>query len=1270
MEIRLKRKVIGSMAFLALLSGCIDRSLDVNDPDYPSDGYSIAPQWSLVDTNNLRPMALYRIPITLGKDAFKSMTARFSNDTILDTALFNLELRNNRLVLYFISSGVCTLTIDGLHPNNRHTEVSKALRVTNPYHISGDSLFGLGETGRYQLFPPPHSDSTHLDLMTGWQLDTGTVTTLAPPDTFAFSFIQTGGMMLRAILIDTLYGHRLLVDSIQISVPGNRPTLDSLLVVTNTLFPGQQPRIRIFANDKDSGSLTTVISSRKKGIWTDTFNLTGSLMYSSILTGRKPLIDTGTMIFSVMVIDSSGLVSNSGNDSFKVIAHPPVVRFIPDTAEIALLVDIRQTILVSATADTFVWTIDGEDTVTVTNHISGIFLTDAKKTANVSVYGIDRYGYRGPMASVRIVEEKNAYDCTLYGPGDSCYFDRACWTAITTRHDRVSEYGAFFYWEIMQMGDTAPIYRDSLTPQGDSSSTLCLKSLSIPGLSLDSIDIKIAVFLKDTIGENHVSQTRTQICAIRPFRPVLQIVDVLPRSDSIATDQEVFIRFDAEDVNRNGSIDSIFWNATGTASITALSPSVDSITCAWTTEGTVSVLLWARDNDGEISDTVRVPFVVIKNRPRITKIDMSRPIVYALEQCTLSVAAENGILRSPVEKTRWRFPGNDASVSDTITLGASLVVSFATPGKKAISAIAIDARGDSSLPFIDSLTIASGKPTVIIVFQPDSVSTRLPARIVFALTDLKSTIDTVFWRNGAESTINAIAIPATDSGFSCSWLSPGKKIVEVWAKDILGDVSDTESASIVVVQNQPTVSGLHKPQATVYAHFTCAVSIAAQPGYSRAGVAGYHWAVVNDASILDTVTNDSNCTFTFESPGTKVFSVFVTDSLGDSSAAFRDSVVIDPGKPVVSAVLVDSTAESWIYDSVRVRCRARDTNGMIKKLICDWADGSADTVTLASPAQNVSDTFVHQYSANGAKTVRLIAIDDDGLSSVDIVGITIKKGAPTVRATEDTFVWYDNKGGIRGDTVNFRAVASDSNGTITRYVWILKGALDTTAKAPDTVHTSSDSLVIGYNNVAFWADHQPAHFKADTTYRGAVYVIDEDGIPSAPDTFYYYIDAPRSLTIAAEAQEGYSGDHSIFELTGGTTNDDSLVITLQNCALSDTNYLKVRISLLIDSLTDFVNPATVYNDTITITDDTTFTHIQNFSTKQSQSKIRYDSAVNGWRVIYRPPMSDFSPYKQGVWHPPWLVFRIHVALRTRTGEIQNQVTTLSLRMSSTLFFVP
>jgi hypothetical protein len=827
---------------------------------------------------------------------------------------------------------------------------------------------------------------------------------------------------------------------------------------------------------------------------------------------------------------------------------------------------------VSATADTFVWTVDGEDTVTDTNRISRIFLTGEKKTANVSVYGIDRYGYRGPMRSVRIVEETNAYDCTLYDPGDSCYSDKACWTAKTTRRDRVNEYNALFYWTVFRADDTIPLYRDTLTPVGDSSSTLCLGSLSIAGAVFDSIDLKIAVVLKDTVGENQVSPTRTQICILRPFRPVLHIVDVVPRSDSIAANQELFIRFEAEDVNRNGSIDSIFWKAPGTTSVTALPPSVDSITFAWTTEGPASLLIWTRDNDGEYSDTVRLTFEVVENRPRITNMMMNKPLVFALERCTLSVSAERGILRSPVEKTAWHFE-TGASVSDTVAAGASVVVSFATPGKKAVSIVAIDAQGDTSLPFMDSIVIDTGKPVV-----------------------------------------NAVSCDTAAGGF--------------WVNDQLDFTVDAGDPNGSVIQ--------------------------------------YRIVLRKQGSADSMVTQSTSSRIPFIVPlgneGVYEIIAYARDNDSLWSTGYRNPtpLTIRCGKPRLSA---DIPSESWMYDPVSVQCSALDTNGLVGKLICDWADGSIDTITPATPAQSVSDTFVHHYLTHGEMMVRLIVIDDDGIHSVDTAAIIVKKGMPHVQAVCDTFVWYDDKG-YPGDTLNLNASASDSNGTIVKYVWILKAPLDSDAKAPDTAVTLTDHLIAGGANTAFWADHQPFYFKTDSTYKSAVYVIDDDGLISKPDTFYFYIDAPRSPVATVEAKDGFNGNHGIFELAGGTSSIDSLIIKLQNIAQNDTNYLQIRISLIVDSITFGSSPPTIYNDTISIADDTSFSLIKNFKTKQDQSEMRYNNS--SWYVTYRPYSSDFIKYKQPFGTTPWLYFRTLVELRLRTGVIQMAVSPQSIKMSHTL----
>ncbi|MBN2035345.1 MAG: PKD domain-containing protein [Chitinispirillaceae bacterium] len=1365
MNVRITGQLLTCALAIALITACIDRSLDVTDPDYPPDGYSITPQWSAVDTGNLRIIALYRIPFSLGKESFKTLTARFSRPDLLDTALFSKEFMDNRLALYFLAPGSCTLTLDGLHPNNRHTTVTTVLTAENPYRISGDTLLGVTETGRYCLLPRPEFDSTNLDLRTGWRLDTGSITPLEPGDTFTFAAVRPGSMTLSALLIDSVYGHTVAVDSLPLLFPGYRPSFDSVQVVTDTIVPGDRPRVRIFVNDRDSGSLSALMVSEIPRIWNDTFDLTGPLMYSSILTKKVPVRDTGCIRFSVSVTDPAGLASPIKSGSFTVKADPPLVRFVPDTTEIALLADMVQTLLVTATADTFVWNIDGEDTVTTSPLLQRIFITGSKKTANVSVYGIDRYGYRGPMASVRIVEETSPYDLRFtHVPGDSAYRDSANWTVVTSRTDRVHDNHAVFCWNIIRLGSGDTIGRFETAPQGDSGSTFRIAMLSDSGVNLDSIDLKVCVVLRDTLGPDHSSPLRIDSSRIRLFRPVITVGKIVPRGDSVAVGQEMTVRFIAQDVNRNGHIDSVFWKQSGIATVYALPADADSMAMRHASPGPVTILLWTRDNDGEISDTARIQLHVVKNRPRITSLIMSRPVVYALERCTLSVTIETGILRSPVQKTVWRC--SDDSAADTVVHGLVLSLSFSSPGKKTVSVTAIDAQGDTSHIFTDTITIVSGRPTVIVADAPDSISTGMPATIIFALSDLKSLIDTVYWQDDEARAIHTIAIPCLDSSVTCTWQQPGTRTILLWARDRIGDMSDTVSAAIVVVQNRPRITGFHRPQGTVYSHLPCTVAVSAQPGFSQCRITAWCWDVPNDVSINDTITGDSSLSTVFDSPGKKRFSVIVIDSLGDSSAAFTDSIVVDPGLPRVTAVSFDTTGqgvfvndqihftvsatdpngsvnqyrvvlkkqgtddslltqgsssrlpcilpvgndgvysviayamdddslwsaafvhprhlmvragwpfitanhpeESWMYDLVTLYVQVVDTNGMIHALACEWDDGSADTIRYASPQQDVRDTLSHRYVSHGTRQVRLTATDDDGLASVRTLTITVNKGAPSVSAAADTFVWYDNKGGFRGDTINFHATAEDSNGTISRYVWILSGALDTSAS--DTVITAADSLLIGAANSAFWADH--GRLRPDTTYKGAVFVIDDDGLKSLPDTFCYYVDAPRSFSVAAQAREGHSGDRTIYELinANGTSSNDSLFITIQDIAPGDTNFLSVKIDLVVDSITDFVNPATPYDDSISVSSTPGFSLLKRFTPKQSNPGFFCDTLSNRWLLMYRPPSSDFSPYKQQIQIPqPWLFFHVRVSLQTRTDAIQTASSPVQLRMNSTLLFVP
>ncbi|MBN1128107.1 MAG: hypothetical protein JXA71_03930 [Chitinispirillaceae bacterium] len=1361
MNARIKKTITSAAALFALLPCCIDRSLDVRDPDYPPDGYRITPQWSLIDTNDLRIFTLSHIPFTLGKETFQSLTASFSDPSLIDTSLFYREFPDNRLTLYFLKAGSCTLTVDGRHPNNRHTVVTKVLRIGNPFRITGDTLLGLHETGEWKLLPPPLPDSTNLGLSVEWHLDSGSTADLGPADPFVFAFTQPGPVLLRAVVVDSINGHRDAVASIQIKVPGHRPVIDSLVIMADTLFPGQKPGVRIFVNDRDSGSLYVIIASTRPGRWNDTFILRGPASYNTTLTARNPIVDSGVLGFTVVAVDSTQLYSLPVSGSCLVRANPPVVRFIPDTTTIGLLPGLVQTLLVTAAADTFVWNVDGVDTVTTDNRLTRVFLTDEKKTSNVSVFGIDRYGYHGSLASIRIVEETSVYDLqfTLV-PGDSAYGRRACWTVRTSRHDRVRDNGALMYWNIIRLGTGDTIARIVEAPAGDSASTFCVGMLDRD--DIDSIDLKVCVVLRDTLGASHTSPVRVDSTRIRPFRPVISVQKILPRSDTVAVGQEMTVWFEAHDVNPDGRVDSVFWQKCSAFLYQSVPVTDGAFTLQWDIPATVSISLWTRDNDGEYSDTVTVTFEVVENRPSVSSITLTRPVIYALERCTLSVACKSGILKSPVDKTVWLLPESSA-VQDTVVTGTSIAAIFPTPGRKAVSVVAIDVRGDSSLPFIDSVTIISGKPVVTVIGSVDSVSTRMPATFTLAVRSPKSTVDTLFWGDAALDTVYALPLPHMDTGFTFTWTERGEKTVRIWAKDGLGDLSNTLSVSISVIQNRPVVTGILKPAGTVYTNRACTLEVAATPGYSGSRITAWHWQVDGATPPVDTVTSEPFLFLSFGTPGEKVISARVADCIGDTSEPYRDSIRIDPGRPVVNAVsfdtagtwvndeirftvsatdpngsieryrivlknpasgdsletqsssreipliipvgnegryavsayardndslwsgayhhptllivrsgkpalIVHAPAEAWIFDTIPVIISTLDTNGTLVTIIGDRGDGARDTITIPPNTTQFTDTLRFRYTRDGGKTIRITATDNDGQFSDATVTVTINRGTPRVRALRDTFVWYDDKGVFRGDTVNFKAAAFDSNGTVKRYVWILKGVLDTGAQAPDTVVTEVDSLVAGSGS-AFWTDHQQTFFSFDTTYRGAVYVVDDDNLPSIPDTFYYYVDAPRTFEVSAIAKEGYLGDRSIYELGCASSSlDDSLYVDLPFISPGDTNYLGISIAMIIDSLSDNINPSTIYNDTIPLSDVPGFTPIQRFQPSQSQTKMTYLSSAEVWRLAYRPSSSDFNAYKQTVSTPkPWLFFHFLVTLQTRTGAIQADSSKTKLKMSCTLF---
>ena len=111
----------------------------------------------------------------------------------------------------------------------------------------------------------------------------------------------------------------------------------------------------------------------------------------------------------------------------------------------------------------------------------------------------------------------------------------------------------------------------------------------------------------------------------------------------------------------------------------------------------------------------------------------------------------------------------------------------------------------------------------------------------------------------------------------------------------------------------------------------------------------------------------------------------------------------------------------------------------------------------------------------GIKTISIKAIDNDGVASnTDSVIVTVLLFAPVVKAMDDTTIAVN-------DSITLHATATDSNGTVEKYLWAF-------IEKETTSDTTTDSVY-----KAFWPVDDPGIKTA------SVKAIDDDGVVSDED---------------------------------------------------------------------------------------------------------------------------------------------------------------------------
>jgi hypothetical protein len=259
---------------------------------------------------------------------------------------------------------------------------------------------------------------------------------------------------------------------------------------------------------------------------------------------------------------------------------------------------------------------------------------------------------------------------------------------------------------------------------------------------------------------------------------------------------------------------------------------------------------------------------------------------------------------------------------------------------------------------------------------------------------------------------------------------------------------------------------------------------------SNGTIAKYLWST--DGKSFDT-TLDSSHSFVFPSnlAGTRTVSTKVIDNDGLVSSLAGTVIHVAAFAPVVEAsgqMTVD------VNDTLRLKATALDSDGKIAKFL--WStngiafDTTSDSVHL----------FVFPVNVTGTITVRMKAIDDDGLvSNTASTKVEVLLRAPVVvPVTADTVVSWK-------DSVSLSVAAIDSNGTIQKYIWKKSSsAVWDTTMTPNwrtsnqnggyervTVGAIDDDGAIGFATIGVLFNRRPERIWLDYPYSGFRHIFDE-----------------------------------------------------------------------------------------------------------------------------------------------------------------------------------
>jgi alpha-tubulin suppressor-like RCC1 family protein len=185
----------------------------------------------------------------------------------------------------------------------------------------------------------------------------------------------------------------------------------------------------------------------------------------------------------------------------------------------------------------------------------------------------------------------------------------------------------------------------------------------------------------------------------------------------------------------------------------------------------------------------------------------------------------------------------------------------------------------------------------------------------------------------------------------------------------------------------------------------------------------YRWSL--DEKVFFDSTDDGLIKVAWSDSGKKKIFVEAIDDIGFHFPSPLASINILV-KLYAPTVLAMADTAVWIKDTLKLHANASDQNGTVNKYL--WAlNGSS-----FSDSSNTS-SFNTSFPTSGLKTVLVKVRDDDGVySAFASFKVNVKLGAPIILPVPDTTVWIN-------DSLKLQVAATDSNGTVVKYLWAMNG---------------------------------------------------------------------------------------------------------------------------------------------------------------------------------------------------------------------------------------